>query len=612
MITQSIKHKITKMSRMSFWMACSVGCCLATATTTLTSCDDMFEPAIENNLGVDYMDKNASYAEGVLGNAYTRIPCASFPFSEVATDDAVSNDATNDWRKIAGGTWTSDFNPTERWRNCRAAIMYINLFLSHVDKVQWAEDDVARHLYADREKGEAFGLRAMYMYYLLQAHGGYDANGNLLGIPIVNTPESASSDFNVPRNSFKECMDAIYADCDSALALLPDNYKDITSDDDIPARYKQMGADVDKINRVFGAKFNGRMDGAIVKAFRSKAALLAASPAFNAQSGTTYDQAADYAAQVLDAIGGVNGIDASGWTWYCNTNEIESLSNGANPKEILWRGEKSSNNDWETDNYPPSLYGKGRINPTQNFVDAFPMANGYPITDSRSGYDPKNPYQDRDPRLNAYVVVDGGTVGVNNTPVNTEEGSGRDGINNVTGSSTRTGYYLRKLLRQDINLDPTVNTKQYHYTPRIRYTEIFLNYAEAANEAYGPKGKGSHGYSAYDVIKAIRERAGVGGFDSDDYLDECANDQAKMRELIRNERRIELSFEGFRFWDLRRWQAPITETAKGMSITSDADGNKTYSPIDVETRDFKDYMDYGPIPYSETLKFSNLQQNKGW
>ena len=72
---------------------------LAAVSVAFTSCDDLFEPAIENNLGLDYMYENPQYAEGVLGNAYTRIPCADFPFSEVATDDAVSNDATNDWRK---------------------------------------------------------------------------------------------------------------------------------------------------------------------------------------------------------------------------------------------------------------------------------------------------------------------------------------------------------------------------------------------------------------------------------------------------------------------------------------------------------------------------------
>ena len=204
---------------------------LAAVSVAFTSCDDLFEPAIENNLGLDYMYENPQYAEGVLGNAYTRIPCADFPFSEVATDDAVSNDATNDWRKIASGTWTSNENPSERWRNCRAAIMYLNLFLANADKVNWANDEMASRMFNDREKGEAYGMRAMYMYYLLQAHGGMTADGQLLGVPIVTEPEDASSEFNLPRNTFAECLQAIYDDCDRALELLPTNYKDIKNND---------------------------------------------------------------------------------------------------------------------------------------------------------------------------------------------------------------------------------------------------------------------------------------------------------------------------------------------------------------------------------------------
>lgn len=583
---------------------------LALAALAFTSCDDFFEPAKENNLGVDYMYNNASYAEGVLGNAYTRIPCGSFPFSEVATDDAVSNDADNSWRKMAAGSWTADNNPTETWRNCNSAIMYINLFLSRADRVEWANDSIAKHLYCDREKGEAYGMRAMYLYYLLRAHAGYDTDGNLMGVPIVTEPEDASTDFNRPRNTFQECIDAITADCDRALALQPTRYTDIATDADVPANYRSTGATASQYNRVFGAKFNGRMDGAIVEAFRAKALLLAASPAYNGASGVTYQQAADAAATVLGRIGGVSGMDPKGWTWYCNNSEIDGLANGANPAEILWRGEKSQNNDWETDNYPPSLYGKGRINPTQNFVDAFPMANGYPIADKASGYNSNDPYAARDPRLAAYVVYNGSKVGVNDKEIITAaDGETRDALNNVTGSSTRTGYYLRKLLRQDINLDPTVNSKQYHYTPRLRYTELFLDYAEAANEAYGPTGKGSHGYSAYDVIKAIRSRAGVGADNGDAYLESIKDNKELMRDLIRNERRIELSFEGFRFWDLRRWLSPLTDTARGIEIST---ANKTMKTIDVEARQFSDYQCYGPIPYSEVLKFSNLKQNKGW
>lgn len=584
----------------------------AVALASFSSCDEMFEPALENNLGIDYMTKDASYAEGVLGNGYTRIPCRDFPFSEVATDDAVSNDAGNSYRRLTAGAWTSDNNPAERWRDCRSAIMYLNLFLSKADQVHWADDKIASQMYCNREKGEAYGLRAMYMYYLLQAHGGYDEQGNLLGVPIVTEPENSASNFNVPRNTFADCMKAIYDDCAKALELLPAKYTDITSEAQIPEACKSLGADVSRYNRVFGVKFNGRMDGSIVEAFRSKAALLAASPAYSDQSGTDYQQAADYAAQVLDRIGGVSGMDPTGWTWYCNKNEIEGLQNGSNPKEVLWRGEKSQSNTLESDNYPPSLYGKGRINPTQNFVDAFPAANGYPITDDKSKFNAATPYEGRDPRLAAYVVVNGSKVGVNNTVINTAaDGTTKDALDKETGSSTRTGYYLRKLLRQDINLDPANKSQQYHYTPRIRFTEIFLNYAEAANEAFGPKGKGSHAYSAYDVIKAIRHRAGVGGTD-DGYLEECAQSKEKMRELIRNERRIELCFEGFRFWDLRRWKADITSPATGMKITAGTGTTYVYMPIEVEPRSFKDYMLYGPIPYSETLKFSELKQNKGW
>ena len=187
-----------------------------------------------------------------------------------------------------------------------------------------------------------------------------------------------------------------------------------------------------------------------------------------------------------------------------------------------------------------------------------------------------------------------------------DDSQNRDGLNNEVGSSTRTGYYMRKLLRQEINLDPSAKTTQKHYNARIRFTEIFLNYAEAANEAWGPTGKGNHSYSAYDIIKALHERAGVGN----DYLERIKNDKDKMRELIRNERRIELSFEGFRFWDLRRWKVDLNklnETVKGMRVE-----NNHYQVVDVESRNYADYMYYGPIPYSETLKFNALIQNNGW
>ena len=586
-----------------------------TLSLGLTSCDDLFEPAIENHLGFDYAYEHPDYADNVLGNAYTRLPNGSYSFNDVATDDAVSNDVSNSYRKMTGiDSWTSSSNPIETWRNCRAAIQYINLFLANVDKVNWNSNETVREMYHQRYVGEARGLRALFMYYLLRAHGGYDDQGNLLGVPLVLEPTTVSSDFNAleVRASYADCMKQLIEDAEEAIRVLPVDYKDTDNETETVNCFgKTYTVTKATYNRVLGTNFAGRFSGRIARAVLAQAALMAASPAFANGSGVTYEQAAKYAKNVLDLNGGVSGIDTDGLEWYADPN-MSNLSGGECPKEVMWRTEKSNNNDLEADNYPPSIYGKGRINPTQNLVDAFPAANGYPIANAKSGFDAENPYANRDPRLAKYIIFNGQTAGSGSSVINTQadNSANLDGLNKDVSKSTRTGYYMKKLLRQDINLDPNVNSKQNHYTARIRYTELYLDYAEAANEAYGPTG--GSGFSAYDVIKAIRQRAGIKDEDGQDpYLESIKNDKDKMRELIRNERRIELCFEGFRFWDLRRWKLDITEEAKGVSITNVGAGKK-YETISVEKRNFKENGYYGPVPYDQILNFPSLTQNKGW
>lgn len=454
-----------------------------------TACDDLFEPAIENNRDLDAMYGEPDYAQGIIANAYILLPYNTSPTSDVATDDAVSNDNTNTWRSMATGSWTAQNDPTSQWKNCFNAIQYLNMFLERVDRVEWSSVENVQTLFVDRFKGEAYGLRAIYMYYLLRAHGGWSADGQLLGVPIKTVSEDASSDFSLPRDTYADCMQQILDDCAMAIDLLPLDYKS-HADSEIPQKYIAMGVTATQYDRVNGSFMAGRLSGRIVEAVRAQATLMAASPAFNEASSVSWENAANYAATVLDRIGGVSGLDADGYTWYTNTTEIASLSGGAVPAEIIWRGDIDETNTLESDNYPPSLYGNGRINPTQNLVDAFPMANGYPITDTNSGYDAANPYADRDPRLGTYILYNGGVQGPNNTEIITGSyGTNNDALNRESGYSTRTGYYLRKLLRSDCNPNPVYNTEQKHYTARIRYTEIFLSYAEAANEAWGPQGR---------------------------------------------------------------------------------------------------------------------------
>src|SRR5690606_36765544 len=186
-------------------------------------------------------------------------------------------------------------------------------------------------------------------------------------------------------------------------------------------------------------------------------------------------------------------LTANDLKWYHKDAGVDNLASGANPTEILWRNNIGTNNDLEREHFPPSLFGNGRLNPTQNLVDAFPMANGYPISDlANSAYSSSDPYANREPRLQLYILINGSTAGTASSVINTAADSPTtDGLNKV-GTSTRTGYYMRKLLRQDVNLNPSSTTTQKHLIPHIRYTEIYLIYAEAANEAWGPTGTGAN------------------------------------------------------------------------------------------------------------------------
>ena len=587
----------------------------------------MFDPADENNRQAEDMTEESKYAHGLLIYAYGRLPYITTTQTDIATDDAVTNQKNNSLLNMATGTWAADNNPVSQWNGCKDGIQYVNLFFSIVENVKWAPSAASKQkMFIDRLKGEAFGLRAVFYYYLLQAHGGYADDGMLYGVPLLTTPEDGSSDFNQPRATFADCVKQCFADCDSAMAYLPADYVDIENENDIPAKYKAIGANYSGYNLVFGTKARNLMSGRIAQAVKAQVAVLAASPAFREQSGVTSAQAATLCADVLKRIGGLDGFDNTGNIWYKNAAKLEPSA--SEMPEMLWREDRRKNADQERENFPPTLYGSGRVNPSQNLVDAFPMRNGRPITDPNSGYDAKNPYANRDPRLADNVIYNGmsfrkteiitGTYPKINAKGNPEY----DDNINYNSTSTRTGYYLKKLLREDVSPLSSSLIEQQHIYPRIRYTEIFLDYAEAANDAWGPKGdQAGVGFTAYDVIKAIRERAGLATNEigvalpeGDAYLEECASDQNKMTTLIRNERRIELCFENKRFWDLRRWMLPLNETVKGMRVDrNDETGELKYTIIDVEDRSYDDsYQCYGPIPKEELLKWSNLKQNKGW
>lgn len=599
------------------------------------SCQDMYTPADENTRQEDAMKLESDYANGLLMYGYSSLPYMNTTQTDIATDDAVTNQLGSSLQNLATGTWAADANPSpiNQWDACLGGIQYVNKFLSIVEEVGWTPSSKAKQkMFIDRLKGESFAIRAILYYTLLQAHGGYANDGELYGAPLFTKPLDASSDFNMARATFSECMDQIFLDCDSAMILLPMDYVNIDSTAQITnEEYKKLGAEFAGYNSVFGAVSKNRISGRIVQAVKAQAALLAASPAFREKSNVTSAQAAKLCADVIKNCESKKALDlfdpVGHLDWYSST--YKQAIDGNLP-EVLWRNDRSRDNSQEREQFPPSLYGNGRVNPSQNLVDAFPMNNGLPITDPESGYDPQNPYANRDMRLSNTIIYNGLKFKSNNILTGVEMGYGKDNgefdDNLQFGSrSTRTGYYLKKLLREDVSANPSSPSPQNHIYARIRYTELFLAFAEAANDAWGPKGDPEGlGITAYDVIKAIRERAGIGKDEfgrplagGDKYLDRIQDNKELMTDLIRNERRLELCFENKRFWDLRRWKMPLNGTIQGMKIEKidpeDPDSKLRYTIFNVEDRVFDDsYQCYGPIPKGEVLKWSNLKQNKGW
>jgi starch-binding outer membrane protein, SusD/RagB family len=555
----------------------------------LSSCDDFLEPTRDNRLFEDQVIGNPVYAEGILLNAYDALP-TSYSFEDVATDNAVTNDRGSNLLRMATGEWKSSFNPLSEWNYAYNQIYYLNLFLEKLHEVEWSwEREEINQLYLRRLKGEAYGLRAWYEFQLLQSHAGLSDNNELLGFPIVTEVLTVEDDLELPRDTYEACLQQIMNDCDTAITNLSDEYEDI--DDPI-------------YDAVYGDNFKNRINATIVRALISRVALHAASPAFTinlseAEKAQKWETAAMHAAELLTGIGGPAGLSPTGHLFY-----LPETSPLTFDEDIIWRSDYVLNNTVESQNFPPSLFGQGRTNPSQNLVDAFPMANGYPITHPSGAYNESAPYLNRDPRLDHYVVYNLGKV--RNVPILTLVGVTKDG-NNATTESTRTGYYLKKFMNPNANLDPTFSNNAIHFYTYFRYTEIFLNYAEAANEAWGPDGDpDGYGFTAREVIAAIRSRAGID--QPDNYLIELTTKE-EMRELIRNERRLELCFEDFRFWDLRRWDADLTEPCRGVFVT--LDGSINYDYQEIEERKYDPYMIYGPIPYNETLIY-DLKQNKGW
>ena len=502
------------------------------------------------------------------------------------------------------------------WRTCYNQRRAANVFLANADACPMQADAIKRY------KAEARFLRAWYYFLLLRHYGGVP----LLGDAVYDNENYEG--INMKRATFKECVDYIESEALAARTDLP--------------------------VRVSGANF-GRVSGGACLALVSRLKLYAASPLFNGTTHTDnpelkavmgypeadkerWKEAAD-AARSLIATGmwelyvyhqnpTISSDDPAfnepGFGFYAQDHGEDFSTadrwNGKRYQFAAFSGNilvsiKGKNMDKERYFDPPQCNSgipDGGF-PTHDLVEAFPMKDGAKAGEGKYNYDRMNPGKDRDPRLANTITYNGTTrkVGTDNRTIYTYKGFGA--TVDAIGQGTRTGYYWRKGLHRNTSGSNFITVTQVHHA--IRYAEILLNYAEAVNEYYGPGHTETVGETVIgpmEVLRLIRERAGIEAGDDGNYGLDANMDQNAMREAIRLERRLELAGEGHRFFDVRRWMiADVTENAMthGLELTHKMDGTITSRVVDVRQHVFRKAMYFWPIPYNEVMRSSDLLQN---
>ena len=590
---------------------------LASLTLLLAGCDKFLEQLPSG----DYTDENykdyPALVRGYVEKAYALRPETYLSSPGIACDGYADNMAWRDhaglgWRFSTGSASLGEDPLAGLWSRDYQAIYNCNLFL---------KDDLGLNtrymvdLQADRNlrralQGDAYALRAYNLYELLKYYGGYDTTGELMGVPIFLEPVDPDNvDMKTYyRATFDDCMERILADCDSALKYIPPSNRDFMKEET-------------EMVPVQGAVRYRRMDGISVKCLKALAYLTWASPAYNpSDDRSRWDAAARLAKEVIDYKLTEENADRiySGFS-------LERPVGWANPNdpEAIYVSQFFKGAGYEREFYPQRFGGNGSYGPTQELVDAFPMANGYPITDSRSGYDPQHPYEGRDPRFYSTIFYNGSQV-VRNTNASdimyifeTADG-GKDAPGQTNCSPT--GYYIKKHVYLGWNPTDasvsTVNRCIFFY----RWTHMCLAFAEAANQVVGPLDATRYGLSAKEALAYVRNRPLEGttpvpglGESGDPYLDECALYGAgPFGELVKNEWRLETCFEGFRYHDIRRWATDVSQINHPVHRIriSEQGGRTTYTAEELENRKFPSL--WLPLPYVERRRCPMMTQNEGW
>ena len=604
----------------------------------LTSCVDYLDKESDTELTLPMVFEDKTRTEGWLANVYSHVPDPYWGYARKLGWDILSDDMTAserwrqwDWKVIPMllGEWTPSTDwDGNYWSRLPQLIREANIFIENVHPLPDQGISATEVTYM---KAEMRFMIAYYYYLLSNTYGPVPFKPNYI----------APTDFNLAdlmegQRPYYEVVDWVDKELKEVAEILPAKYTE--------------------------ARKYGRATSIMCLAVRARMLLFAASPLVNGNPdyanhknkdgenlfSTTADKTKwAYAAQACKEL--IDADEAAGHKLYTEKNDDGTIDpfmsyqnlfltryDEGNTEILFARPGGSEYGEYEKHATPAASGGSGGLGVTQSLVDAFFMENGLPINDDNSEYvetgysvsdetrdntvwdtevnggaiskkNTYNMYCHREPRF--YI-----TVSYNNSYFTQEKREfnffNGSADNPHTHDAPQNGYLIRKKISPDLN----VKQGTYKYRPGIVYRlgEAYLNYAEALNESDPGNG------DILVYLNKIRERAGIRqyttGATDDNFIHVDLNDQAEMRKLIRAERRVELSCEGIRYDDLRRWKEAenvLNGDFYGMNF-SGKDNSSFYVRTPYLKRVYKKAYYWFPIHQSEIDKNDKLVQSPYW
>ncbi|WP_131536627.1 RagB/SusD family nutrient uptake outer membrane protein [Pedobacter nototheniae] len=508
----------------------------------------------------------------------------------------------DDQTTLSMGYWDDPTKSVMQGTYTAANYAFNNYWTTYYKKIRQAslfmQKAVNSPISAARKKrlmAEAKYLRAFFYIGLIRFYGGVQI--------MPNEPLDVQDPLISKRNTYKECVDYVVAELDAAAT-------------DLPAASAQDASE-------YGHATKGA-----ALALKARILLTAASPLFNGNSfssdasilpyitySTSYNsllwqKAADALKAVIDmpdyslVIDNTTRAGHGFWKMFLKGRRNTELIT-----PYFWSGSAL-----ETYRFPRSRNGSGGYNnPSENAVAYFGMKNGKSITDPTSGYNPANPYTNREPRFYYSIIYNQAPIwksgsGTTMVPIDIyfNKATGAMTADGIQAYYTRTGYYSRKMCNDSIAPGGVTNSNRAY--PVIRLAEMVMGYAEALNEM------GQTEQAVTNLIK-LRSRAGIDPGSDNRYGIAAGISQSDLRKVIQADYVAEFFQEGLFWYNTRRWRtAEVTEkmNTTSMLATRETNGTYTYTAGNAVVVNWQQRAYFAPIPQSEINKAATLIQNPGW